>query len=59
MAQEKKKFLGVLFECCNIYRRIYLNKEQNAYEGNCPLCGRQVKVKIGPGGTSTRFFTAR
>lgn len=53
-----KKFLGILFECCNIYRRIYVNKEGNAYEGRCPSCYRSVKVKIGEGGTANRFFTA-
>jgi len=57
-AKKKGKFLGIHFQCCNVYRRIYLNKEKNAYEGHCPLCGRSIKVAIGPGGTDTRFFTA-
>jgi len=52
----ENKFIGILFECCNIYRRIYVNKEKNAYEGKCPKCNGEVKVKIGPGGTETRFF---
>lgn len=56
---QKKKFLGVHFECCNVYRRIYINKERNAYVGNCPKCFRQVKATIGEGGTDTRFFKAR
>lgn len=56
---EKKKFLGVLFECCNVYRRIYLNPEQTAYEGRCPKCYKQVRVKIAPGGADSRFFKAR
>ncbi len=55
----KKKFLGILFECCNVYRRIYINKEKNAYEGRCPLCMREVKVLIGSDGKDTRFFKAR
>jgi hypothetical protein len=59
MNQEKKKFLGILFECCNVYRRIYLNEEKNAYEGQCPYCYRQVKVIVGPEGSDSRFFTAR
>lgn len=58
-ANQKKRFLGVHFECCNVYRRIYLNKEGNAYEGRCPRCFSEVKAKIGPDGTSTRFFSAR
>ena len=55
---EVKKFLGVLFECCNVYLRIYINKERNAYEGRCPKCMRLLKVKIGPGGSDSRFFKA-
>ena len=54
-----KKFLGIHFECCNVYRRVYLNREGNAYEGRCPICYRTVKVLIGPEGTDARFFRAR
>ena len=36
-----------------------MNKEKNAYEGKCPKCNGEVNVKIGPGGTETRFFSAR
>ncbi len=56
---EKKKFLGVHFQCCNVYARVYLDKEQAAYRGMCPRCGKRVEVRIGPGGTEARFFTAR
>ena len=56
---QKKKFIGILFECCNVYRRIYINKEKNAYEGVCPKCNAEVKATIGPNGTDTRFFSAR
>jgi len=55
----KRKFLGILFECCRVYRRIYLNREKNAYEGNCPRCGARVKVAIGPEGSDSRFFRAK
>ena len=55
----KKKFLGILFECCNVYRRVYMNKELNAYEGRCPMCYRRVRVIVGAEGTDARFFTAR
>ena len=56
---QKKKFIGILFECCNIYRRIYISKEKNSYEGTCPKCNSEITVKIGPDGTDTRFFSAR
>ncbi len=59
MMVEKKKFLGILFECCNVYRRVYINKEKNAYEGRCPKCGGEVRVLIGSEGTDARIFRAR
>ncbi len=56
---QPKKFIGVLFECCNVYHRIYINKEKNAYEGRCPRCRSEVKARIGQEGTEARFFRAR
>jgi len=57
--QKDKRYIGILFECCNVYRRIYINKDGNAYEGRCPLCYGKVKVTIGPQGTDQRIFKAR
>jgi hypothetical protein len=59
MKGTQKKFLGIMFECCNIYQRIYLNKEGNAYEGHCPKCFAEVKALIGADGSASRFFRAR
>lgn len=59
--EEKNKnsnFLGVMFECCNVYGRLYKNKEGTYYQGRCPKCMRQIKIKIGEGGTNQRFFRA-
>ena len=56
--KEQRKFIGVKFNCCNVYVRIYANKEGTAYEGRCPKCFRPVKFKIGEGGTEHRFFEA-
>lgn len=54
----KKKFIGVYFNCCNIYQRIYVNLTNTGYYGYCPKCGKQVKFVIGKGGTNSRFFRA-
>ena len=60
--EEKKNnvnFLGVMFECCNVYGRLYKNKEGTYYVGRCPRCMRELKIRIGEGGTNQRFFRAR
>lgn len=54
-----RRFVGVHFTCCEVYARVYLNRPETAYEGRCPRCMRRVELKIGPGGTDARFFTAR
>ena len=56
--EEKKKFLGIMFECCNVYGRIYENKDKTAYIGRCPKCMRPIKIRIGQGGTDNIFFKA-
>jgi hypothetical protein len=53
-----RSFLGVNFACCGAYARIYVNSERSAYLGHCPRCSRPVQIKIDPGGSDQRFFTA-
>lgn len=54
----ERKFVGVQFTCCDVYTRVYINRDATAYEGRCPKCARPVRLAIGPGGTDARFFTA-
>ncbi|MGL4942740.1 MAG: hypothetical protein ACRC46_06080 [Thermoguttaceae bacterium] len=51
-----RKFVGMKFNCCSVYTRIYVNRDGTAYEGRCPKCGKPVRLKIGEGGTNNRFF---
>ena len=56
---EKRKYLGILFECCNVYTIVYKNAAGTHYVGFCPKCLKRVSLRIGKGGTNQRFFRAR
>jgi len=52
-----RKFIGVKFECCGVYSRIYFDEKRNGYFGCCPLCRRPVNVRVDPEkGIDARFF---
>jgi hypothetical protein len=55
----RRPFLGILFECCGVYARVYRQPDQRHYAGRCPRCLRAVRVRVGPDGSSSRMFRAR
>jgi hypothetical protein len=57
-AAKARRFVGVRFACCGVYARVYINRDETAYEGFCPKCVRKVRLSIGAHGTDRRFFTA-
>lgn len=54
----KRPFVGILFKCCRVYARVYLNADGQTYEGACPRCGKRAVLKVGPGGSRSRFWSA-
>lgn len=57
-SRRRRRFLGVHFTCCNVYTRVYVNRQETAYVGYCPKCSQRIQLRIGPGGSDSRFFTA-
>ncbi|TVR53943.1 MAG: hypothetical protein EA425_02760 [Puniceicoccaceae bacterium] len=53
-----RAFLGVHYVRCRVYGRLYRDEAAGVYAGRCPRCGAHAHVRIGPGGTSQRFFQA-
>ena len=54
-----RPFVGIYFECCHVYARVYRNKAGTQYAGHCPRCLAPIHLGIGSEGTSRRFFRAR
>lgn len=58
-SSQGRKYLGIKFECCDVYQRVYFNEKQKMYIGRCPRCLKRVKIAVdSEKGTSHRFFRA-
>lgn len=52
-------WIGIHFECCCVYTRLYRSANADRYEGRCPKCRTPVTVRVSPEGVSTSFIRAR
>jgi hypothetical protein len=55
----QRPWVGIRFECCGLYARVYRTRDGTVYRGRCPRCLRQVRLRVGPDGINERFFRAR
>lgn len=53
-----RKWIGISFDCCGVYCRIYRLPDGTAYQGRCPRCLRTLTLRVGPDGVSDRIFHA-
>ena len=54
-----RPYIGVYFECCGLYARVYRNADETQYAGRCPKCLALVRAHVGPDGTAQRIFRAK
>ncbi len=53
-----RSFVGIHFSCCDVYSRVYLDDQRDAYVARCPRCLRGMKLVVDPTGSTARFFEA-
>jgi len=56
---EARPYVGVLFECCGVYARVYRRPDVPQYEGRCPRCLRELRVRVAADGVNARMLRAR
>ncbi len=54
-----RPWIGIHFQCCGVYTRVYRDSRATSYEGRCPKCAAKVSLRVGPDGVASRVFTAR
>lgn len=54
-----RPYLGIHFECCGVYVRVYRRRGATRYVARCPRCLRTISFPVGRHGTRARLFRAR
>jgi len=53
-----RSYIGVHYECCQVYSRVYLKQEQKKQISHCPKCGNAFHIKFSENGTDSPFWLA-
>ncbi|MGE0479427.1 MAG: hypothetical protein AB7Q17_03040 [Phycisphaerae bacterium] len=54
-----RPYVGVFFECCGAYARVYRDPGVLEYVGRCPRCLRPLRVRVSREGVPARQLRAR
>lgn len=57
-AGHERLWVGVFYECCDAYARVYRRRDEMCYEGRCPECAASVTIRVGPNGIRARILVA-
>ncbi len=54
-----RPYIGIRFDCCSVYQRIYREPDEQIYAGRCPKCLKMVRVEVDPqNGKAVKFLRA-
>lgn len=57
--RQSRPYIGVQFQCCQVYTRIYRDPKVMYYEGRCPKCMKPIRVEVDPkNGVAGKFIKA-
>ena len=54
--RRRRPFVGIIYDCCNAYGRVYLNRKGTAFRGQCPRCLKSVVLRVSEDGSTERFL---
>ena len=55
-----RPFLGIMFDCCQVYSRVYRHHSGEFYAGRCPKCMRTLRFRVNAeGGSGKRFWRVK
>jgi hypothetical protein len=46
----------MMWKCCRVYSRVYLNHAGTHFAGNCPRCGASLRIVAVPSDTPGHGF---